>query len=79
MCTGACGGQRTASDLLEVEFLGAENHHVGAGRRTEVFCKIGKSSELPSWLRCTSRKFLNKPSVKLLETGNALLIFLILT
>lgn len=44
MCTGACGGQKTASDLLEEEFLGAENHHVGAGRRTEVFFKITKSS-----------------------------------
>lgn len=42
MCTGACGGQRMASDLLEGEFLGAENHHVGERRRTEVFFKIDK-------------------------------------
>lgn len=44
MCTGTCGGQKTASDLLDEEFLGAENHHVGAGRRTEVFFKVTKSS-----------------------------------
>lgn len=46
-CTsGACRGQKRASDPLELKLRMVVSHQVGAGNRTQVLCKSNKCSKL---------------------------------
>ena len=51
MCVpGAFGGQKKASDPLELELWMFINHHIGVGNKTQVLCKRNKYSLLLSHL-----------------------------
>jgi hypothetical protein len=44
LCMSTGSGQKRVSDPLELDLQMAVNHHVGAGKQTQVFCRSSKCS-----------------------------------